>query len=124
MSVLKPKRFPYGTPIHGTKLSKNSPTETIPAPKRVYISLSQHIGAPALPVVNVGDKVKKGTLIASASGAVSANIYSSVSGTVADICDIVNGLSQKQTYALLKRCILHQRKASGYDELEDMTWEE
>ena len=101
MSVLKPKRFPYGSPIHGTKLSRKSQTEDIPAPKRVYISLSQHIGAPALPVVNVGDKVKKGTLIASASGAVSANIYSSVSGTVADVCDIVNGLSQKQTYIII-----------------------
>ena len=101
MSVLKPKRFPYGTPIHGTKLSKNSPTETIPAPKRVYISLSQHIGAPALPVVNVGDRVKKGTLIAEASGAISANLYSSVSGVVSDIRDIVNGLNQRQKYIII-----------------------
>lgn len=101
MSVLKPKRFPYGNPIHGTKLSRKSPTEDIPAPERVYISLSQHIGAPALPTVKIGDKVKKGTLIGTASGAVSANVYSSVSGTVADICDIVNGLSQKQTYVII-----------------------
>ena len=101
MSVLKPRKFPYGSTIHGTKLSKKSPTETIPAPKRVYISLSQHIGAPAVPVVNVGDKVKKGTLIASASGAVSANIYSSVSGVVAEIRNIVNGLNQKQTYIII-----------------------
>ena len=101
MSVLKPKRFPYGSSIHGMKLSKQSPTEELPAPKRVYISVSQHIGAPALPVVNVGDRVKKGTLIAEASGAISANVYSSVSGTVADICDIVNGLNQRQKYIII-----------------------
>ena len=101
MSVLKPKRFPYGSTIHSTKLSKNSPTENFPEPKRVYISLSQHIGAPATPAVNIGDKVKKGTLIGKASSAVSANVYSSVSGTVMDICDIVNGLCQKQTYVVI-----------------------
>ena len=101
MSVLKPKRFPYGSSIHGMKLSKQSPTEELPAPKRVYISVSQHIGTPALPVVNVGDRVKKGTLIAEASGAISANVYSSVSGVVADICDIVNGLNQKQKHIII-----------------------
>lgn len=101
MSVKKPKFFPYGSKIHGTKLTKHSPTETIPEPKRVYISLSQHIGAPAIPVVKTGDRVKKGTLIATASGAVSANVYSSVSGVVADVCDIVNGLNQKQKHIVI-----------------------
>ncbi|MBR4698904.1 MAG: electron transport complex subunit RsxC, partial [Prevotella sp.] len=47
--------------------------------------LSQHIGAPAKPVVAKGDKVKVGTLIAEAGGFVSAPIYSSVSGTVLKI---------------------------------------
>ena len=101
MKVLKPKFFPYGRKIHGTKLTRTCPTEIFPAPKRVYVSVSQHIGAPAVPVVNVGDKVKKGTLIAAASGASSANIHSSVSGTVAEIRDIVNGLNQKQTYIII-----------------------
>ena len=73
----------------------------MPAPAKVYICLSQHIGAPAVPVVNVGDKVKKGTLIAEASGAVSANVYSSVSGVVSDITDITNGLNQKQKYIII-----------------------
>ena len=73
----------------------------MPAPAKVYICLSQHIGAPAIPVVSVGDRVKKGTLIAEASGAVSANVYSSVSGVVADICDVVNGLNQKQRYIVI-----------------------
>ena len=101
MSIFKPKRFPFGNRIHGTKLSKKSPTETIPAPEKVYISVSQHIGAPAIPVVNIGDRVKKGTLIAEASGAISANVYSSVSGTVSDIRDIVNGLNQRQKHIII-----------------------
>lgn len=74
----------------------------MPAPAKVYISLSQHIGAPAIPIVNVGDKVKKGTLIAAASGAISANVYSSVAGTVAAIEDIVNGLNQRQKHIIIE----------------------
>ena len=101
MKILKPKRFPFGSKIHGTKLSKNCPIVKAPAPERVYISVSQHIGAPAIPVVNIGDKVKKGTLIAEASGAISANVYSSVSGVVSDICDVVNGLNQKQKHIVI-----------------------
>lgn len=102
LNIFKPKSFRYGTKIHGTKLSKNSPIEVMPLPKRVYISTSQHIGAPAIPVVNIGDKVNRGTLIAEASGPISANVYSSISGTVVSIEDIVNGLAQKQKYIVIE----------------------
>ena len=51
-------------------------------PKQAIFPLSQHIGAPANPVVKKGDKVKVGTMIAEPGGFVSAPIYSSVSGTV------------------------------------------
>ncbi len=54
-------------------------------PENVYISLKQHFGAPAETVVNKGDKVKVGTLIAKAASGLSANIHSSVSGTVEKI---------------------------------------
>ena len=54
--------------------------------------MSQHIGAPAIPVVNVGDHVKKGQLVGEASGVLSANVYASVSGTVCEIKTIHNGL--------------------------------
>ena len=67
------------------KLSANKKIESLELPKQVIIPLGQHIGAPAQAVVNKGDKVKVGTLIAQASGFVSANIHSSVSGTVAKI---------------------------------------
>ena len=58
------------------------PTKVAALPKQAIFPLSQHIGAPAKPVVAKGDKVKVGTLLAEAGGFVSAPIYSSVSGTV------------------------------------------
>ena len=51
--------------------------------------MSMHIGAPAKPVVNIGDTVKVGTLIAEAGGAVSAPVHASVSGKVAKIVDFL-----------------------------------
>lgn len=63
-------------------ITRDCAINEMPAPGRVYISLSQHIGKPAIPVVNVGDTVKAGQIIATADGMVSANVYSSVSGTV------------------------------------------
>lgn len=102
MSLIKAKYYPYGSKIHGTKISRNSPIENFPAPDTLYISVSQHIGAPAIPVVAVGDAVKKGQLVAEASGAISANVYSPVSGEVVDIADVVNGLGQKQKHIVVK----------------------
>ena len=56
-------------------------------PKTVTLPMSMHIGAPAKPIVKVGDLVKVGTLIAEAGGAVSAPIHASVSGKVTKIMD-------------------------------------
>ena len=64
------------------KLTHEAPTQVAPLPKQAIFPLSQHIGAPAKPVVQKGDKVRVGTLLAEAGGFVSAPIYSSVSGTV------------------------------------------
>ena len=64
------------------KLSNDVLTQVAALPKQAIFPLSQHIGAPAVPVVQKGDKVKVGTMIADAGGFVSAPIYSSVSGTV------------------------------------------
>ena len=57
----------------------------MPAPKEVCITMDQHIGAPATPIVKVGDEVKVGQLIAEASATISANVYASVSGKVTKI---------------------------------------
>ncbi|MBR5509398.1 MAG: electron transport complex subunit RsxC [Lachnospiraceae bacterium] len=53
-----------------------------PEPKTVVIQMSQHLGAPATPIVKVGDTVKVGQVIGEAAGFISAPVHSSVSGTV------------------------------------------
>ncbi len=72
------------------KLSNDSATVQAPLPKQVIIPMGQHIGAPAKPIVKRGDKVKVGTMIAEAGGFVSANIFSSVSGTVAKVDNAID----------------------------------
>ena len=67
------------------KLTHEVETVVAPLPKQAIFPLSQHIGAPAKPVVKKGDRVKVGTMIAEAGGFVSAPIFSSVSGTVVKI---------------------------------------
>ncbi len=69
-------------PHDGKELSKDKPIqEYLPKGDLVY-PVSQHIGAPAKPIVAVGDTVKMGQMIAEAGGFVSAPIYATVSGTV------------------------------------------
>ena len=69
-------------PYDGKDLSKDKPIkEVLPKGDLVYL-LSQHIGAPANPIVKKGDHVLTGQKIAEAAGFVSAPIYATVSGTV------------------------------------------
>ncbi len=70
---------------HDSKISADSAIETLPTPPVVYISMAQHLGAPAKPIVAVGDKVKAGQVIAEPGGFISAFVHSSVSGTVKSI---------------------------------------
>jgi len=72
-------------PYEGKELTKDKPIkEVLPKGDLVY-PVSQHIGAPAKPIVQKGDRVLVGQKIAEAGGFVSAPIYSSVSGTVKGI---------------------------------------
>lgn len=83
------------------KLSAGKEIETFPIPEQVAISLSQHIGAPAQPVVKKGDTVKVGTLIGKANGYISANIHASVSGTVAKIEEIYDSSGYKRPAVII-----------------------
>lgn len=65
--------------------SVQEPIGTIPLPDEFILPLNQHIGAPALPVVNVGDKVAKGQLVADAEGIFSACVHAPSSGEVVAI---------------------------------------
>ena len=76
-----------GVHPQGNKLSAGAPIEDLQVPMQAVFPLSQHIGAPAVPVVKRGDTVKVGTKIADAGGFVSAAIFSSVSGKVRSIED-------------------------------------
>lgn len=70
-------------PYEGKELSQDLPIKTVkPAMGEYIFPMAQHIGAPATPIVSKGDKVLVGQKIGEASGFISANICSSVSGTV------------------------------------------
>lgn len=72
-------------PFEGKELSKDKPIKDVLPKGELVYPLSQHIGAPAAPIVAVGDRVIKGQKIAEAGGFVSAPIYATVSGTVKKI---------------------------------------
>jgi len=72
------------------KLTASSSISYLPVPESVAIPITQHIGAPATIVVAKGDFVKAGQLIATCKGFVSANIHSSVSGTVNKIDTLID----------------------------------
>ncbi len=69
-------------PYDGKDLSKDKPIKAILPKGDLVYPMSQHIGAPAVPVVAKGDHVLTGQKIAEAGGFVSAPIYATVSGTV------------------------------------------
>ena len=73
---------PGGVHPEENKISSHKRIEVLLLPTNVIIPVSQHIGAPAKVLVAKGDKVRVGQVIAESGGFVSANIHSSVSGTV------------------------------------------
>ena len=78
--------------LKGVRLSHKKTTDPaaavrMPVPKSVLIPTAMHIGSPAKLEVSVGDMVKVGTLLASASSRISSAVYSSVSGKVTKIVD-------------------------------------
>lgn len=97
------KTFPKGG-VHPAenKLSKGKKIEKLNMPETVTIPISQHIGAPAVPVVNKGDIVKIGQLIAKSGGFVSANIHSSVSGKVLKIEPSMDASGYKRMSIIIK----------------------
>ena len=96
------KTFPKGGvhPAEG-KYSANSAIEVLPLPKQVSIPIAQHIGAPSKPVVAKGDKVKVGDKIAESTGFVSANIHSSVSGTVVKVDNVLDSTGYKRPCVII-----------------------
>jgi len=79
-------------PYDGKELSKEKPVRELLPGKELVYPLSQHIGAPAKPIVAKGDHVLAGQKIAEMGGFVSANIHASVSGTVKEIKKVRNNV--------------------------------
>ncbi len=95
------------------KLAEEKAIEVMPLPKQVVIPLSQHTGAPAKPVVAVGDEVKTGTLIAEQVGLISAPVHSSITGKVKAIEPWVHPVMPKPVKAI----IIEAKEGEG-DELD------
>ena len=74
-------------PNYQKHLSSNTSILEMKASKEVVFPLSQHIGAPCTPIIEIGDEVRVGQMIGQKGGFVSANIFSSVSGKVTKIED-------------------------------------
>ena len=83
------------------KLTHEVVTQVAALPKQAIFPLSQHIGAPAKPVVQKGDRVKVGTMIAEAGGFVSAPIFSSVSGTVFKIDTAIDATGYRKPVIII-----------------------
>ena len=88
MEFIKPAaKVRGGVRVPHRKNTSECATVDMPSPKTVKIMMSQHIGAPSVPCVKKGDEIKVGTLIGSPAEGLSSPIYSSVSGTVSEVCD-------------------------------------
>ncbi|MFY0690008.1 MAG: electron transport complex subunit RsxC [Cyclobacteriaceae bacterium] len=110
------KRFHIGG-IHPpeNKLSEGAVIKDLELPKSVNIPISQHIGAPAKVVVERGDMVKVGQVIATHEGFVSSNIHASVSGKVGKIDKLMDSSGFKRV------AINIRTKGDDWDESVDRT---
>lgn len=99
-------------PVYNKQFTEHKPIEKAPLPKKVIIPVRQHIGAPCVPLVKLGDVVKKGTLIASnETASMSSNIHASVSGKVTGI-----GVRPHPVYG---QCLAIEIESDGFDEWEE-----
>ena len=99
------RTFPIGGihPHDNKEWSKDKAIEILELPDEAKIPMIQHIGAPSNPVVKKGDKVLTGQLIGQSTGYVSANIHSSISGTVTAVDAYPNGQGQRRLMVVIKR---------------------
>lgn len=98
-------------PSERKEFTEHLALKRFPEPEEVVIPLSMHAGAPANPVVQVGDTVKVGQKIGEAAGFISAPVHSSVSGTVVAIED--HGHATRGT------CLSVVIKSDGKDTLDE-----
>lgn len=116
VKALGKKTFHMGG-VHpeANKFAHGKSVVTFPLPDQAVVYMTQHLGAPATPVVQKGDYVKVGQLVGEASGFVSANIHSPISGTVNRVDMIADITGYK------KPAIVIDRQGDEWDESIDTT---
>lgn len=103
MKAVKGKYYFGGVHPHDMKsLSSSAATEVLPPPDVAAISTSQSLGRPASPVVEVGQEVREGELIARAEGPISSDVFASICGTVTEIKDAVGANGAPEKYIFIK----------------------
>ena len=103
MKAVKGRFFFGGAHVPDRKsLAKDAPIEELPEPQEVTIALLQSLGKPAIACVSVGDTVAKGQLIAKADGAISSDVFASISGTVTEIKALDNECGRQDTFIVIK----------------------
>lgn len=90
-------------PLERKDRTERLPLERFPEPETVVIPMSQHIGAPANPIVQVGDTVKVGQKIGEAPSYISCNVHASVSGTVVAVEPRMHPISGREALAVVIR---------------------
>lgn len=115
------KTFPMGG-VHPSenKYTAEKAIEKLAVPSQVAIPISQHIGAPAKPVVEQREKVKVGQIIATSSGFVSANIHATIAGTVAKIDKVMDSTGYKRDAIIIKAGKEEEEWAEGIDLSPDL----
>ncbi len=103
MKAVKGKYYFGGVHPRGMKyLSKDAPIEVMPAPETIAVSLSQSLGKPAKPVVETGQEVAEGEIIARADGIISSDVFSSICGVVTEIKDVKGACGTDEKFIFIK----------------------
>ena len=95
-------RYLHGVNVPHRKKTRHLPVLPMETPKSVTIPMAMHIGKPATPIVKVGDLVQVGTKIGEADGFVSVPVYSSVSGKVSKITEMLMASGNKATAVVIE----------------------
>lgn len=97
------------------KISNDAAIEVMPVPAQMVVMMNQHLGAPATPVVQKGDKVKVGQLIGEAQAFMCANVHSPVSGTVLKVDTV------KDAFGITKPAVYITVEGDEWQETIDRT---
>ena len=104
-----------GVHPEANKFAHSADVETFPLPDQAVVYMTQHLGAPATPIVKKGDKVKVGQLIGEAQTFMCANIHAPISGTVNRV-DMIADISDYK-----KPAVIIDREGDEWDESIDTT---